>query len=96
VAIASVAYIWTFRRENGRTSTHSFSPGTNPSTLLPFGLDERFRAIYAFWHTVFPGSKRLMTSSGFLVGDNTDVRPPAGDELWQGGSVAFGGGELRA
>jgi hypothetical protein len=92
VAIASVAYIWTFRRENGRTSTHSFSPGTNPSVLLPFGLDERFRAIYAFWHVIFPGSKRLMTSSGFLIGDNTDVRPPVGDELWHGGSFSFGGG----
>ncbi len=92
VAIASVAYIWTFRRENGRTSTHSFSPGTNPSVLLPFGLDERLRAIHAFWHTIFPGSKRLMTSDGSLLGDNTDVKSPAANELWHGGFSGFGGG----
>lgn len=91
VAIASIAYIWTFRRENGRTSTHLFSPGTNPSALLPFGLDERYRAIHSFWHTIFPGSKRLMTSGGALAGDNTDIRSPAAHELWHGGFAGSGG-----
>ena len=93
VAIASIAYIWSFSgRRDGRLSPHSFSPGTNPSVLLPFGLDDRIRKVRAFWNTILPGSKRLITSDGSSFGDNTDVRPPAVDELWHGSFVSIGGG----
>lgn len=77
VAIASIAYIW--------SDTGTFMPGTNPSVLLPFGLDDRSRKVQSFWNTIFPGSKRLMTCDGSLFGDNTDVRSPAADELSRGG-----------
>ncbi len=77
VAIASTAFIWWFSgRRDGRLSPHSFSPGTNASVLLPFGLDNRTKKVQAFWNTILPGSKRLMTSDGSSFGDNTDVSPP--------------------
>jgi hypothetical protein len=92
VAIAFVAYFWTFRQASGHVVTASHLPGTNPSVLLPFGLDDRRKKLRAFWNTIFPGSKRLMTVDGRQYGDNTDVRPPAEDELWHGGSFGFGVG----
>jgi hypothetical protein len=92
VAIASIAYVWSFSGRDGQTFPHSFVPGTNPSVLLPFGLDERSRRFDAFWHTIFPGSKRLMVSDGSIFGDNTDVRPPIADELLRGGFVSMRGG----
>src|SRR5215469_9780465 len=39
------------------------------------------------WQTIFSGSKRYIGKSG-LVGDNTDVRPPADDEKWGGVIIA--------
>jgi hypothetical protein len=92
VAIASVAYIWSCRNRNGRIIPHQFSPGTSVSVLLPFGLNDRVRKFDAFWNTIFPGSKRLMTADGHWYGDNTDVRGAAEDELWQGGFVSTSGG----
>src|SRR5690348_13688442 len=83
VAIASTAFVWSFSGKNGRIIPHSFRL-TNAPVLLPFGVDDRWKKIHAFWNTIFPGSKRLMTSNGSSFGDNTDVRPPAADELWQG------------
>lgn len=83
VAIASVAYIW--------SGTLTCRPGTNPSVLLPFGLDDRSRKVNAYWNTIFPGSKRLMTCDGSLFGDNTDVRSPTADELSRGW-MGVGGG----
>jgi hypothetical protein len=84
VAIASIAYVW--------SGTLTCAPGTNPSVLLPFGLDDRSRKIHAYWNTICPGSKRLMTCDGMLFGDNTDVRSPAADELSQGGWCGVGAG----
>jgi hypothetical protein len=91
VAIASMAYTWTFRDQNGRTRTSSYSPGTNPSVLLPFLQNDRVKKFDSFWNTIFPGSKRLMTADG-SYGDNTDVRAPAADELSSGGFSGFSGG----
>jgi hypothetical protein len=84
VAIASVAYVW--------VNTGTFLPGTNPSVLLPFGLDPRSLKINAYWSTIFPGSKRLMMCDGSSFGDNSDVRPPAADELSRGWAWSRGGG----
>jgi hypothetical protein len=91
-AIASVAYVWSFRKRNGRVIPHQFSPGTNPSVLLPFGLDDQIRKFDAFWNTIFPDSKRLMTADGHWYGDNTDVRAPADDELGHGGFFSMSSG----
>jgi hypothetical protein len=48
--------------------------------------------LHAFWHTIFPGSKRLLTSVGNQYGDNTDVRALEEGELWHGGFFSAGGG----
>jgi hypothetical protein len=84
VAIASIAYIWLFSLKSGTKVPHRCTPGTNASVLLPFGLDPRIKKVVAFSDTIFPGSKRLMTCDGALYGDNTDIRPPAPDEIWHG------------
>ncbi len=90
VAIVALAYIWSFRGANGRMRTRSYLPGTNASVLLPFGLDDRVKTFHYYWNTIFAGSKRLLNSSGSQMGDNTDVRPPAADELWTGGFFGSG------
>lgn len=93
VAIASLAYTWTFRDAKGRTPTSNRLPGTNPSVLLPFLQQDRTKKFDAYWNTIFPGSKRLMTADGATYGDNMDVRPPAADEQSRGGfAVGFGSG----
>src|SRR5579871_1314475 len=92
VAIAAVGYVWFRRLPNGNVATSSRSPGTNPSVLLPFLQRPQSRKFDAYWHTIFPGSKRLITLDGDMYGDNTDVRPPASDELLTGG---FGTGSGR-
>jgi hypothetical protein len=96
-AIASVAYIWHVRlaHRGDEVVAFSVSPGTNPSVLLPFELNERTKKFDYFWRTIFPGSKRLIRFDGSIVGDNTDVRPPEQDELWHGGFFGFGGGTNR-
>jgi hypothetical protein len=90
VAIAAIAYIWSFSAADGRVLPHCFAPGTNPSVLLPFSLDDRTRKFHAFWDAIFASSKRL-TCDGSQFGDNTDVRPPVGDELWHGGFWSMSG-----
>jgi hypothetical protein len=53
--------------------------------------------LYGYWHTILPGSKRYLGESG-MVGDSTDVRPPAPDEKWRGGiggGMGRGGGNSR-
>lgn len=92
VAIAHLAYVWSFQQQNGRITTSSRLPGTQPSLLLPFtmaGLPDRFDKIYRYWNTIFPGSKRLLTPGGECIGDNTDVSTPAEDERWSGGTFGF-------
>jgi hypothetical protein len=90
VAIATVAYFWSRRLPSGSVATSSSLPGTNPSVLLPFLQRERSKKWDAYWNTIFPGSKRLIAVEGDVYGDNTDVRPPAADEL--GPSFVVGGG----
>jgi hypothetical protein len=87
--IAAIQQVWTFQETTGRTYTSSIGSGSNPSVLLPFGVLEKFLKIYGYWHVILPGSKLYLNANGEQVGDNTDVRPPAPDELWTGG---FAGG----
>ncbi|HEY6345152.1 MAG TPA: hypothetical protein VIY49_26960 [Bryobacteraceae bacterium] len=91
-AIATVAYFWSRRLPSGRVATSSSLPGTNPSVLLPFLQRERSKKWDAYWNTIFPGSKRLITVGGGVYGDNTDVRPPAADELGPSFALGAGGG----
>src|SRR5260370_3188490 len=93
-AIAALAWIWKFELETGRSTGSSVSTAGVPSVLAPFGLDERMRALYGYWHVILPGSKRGIRGSS-MFGDNTDVRPPQPDELWIGGGVGGGGGSRR-
>jgi hypothetical protein len=91
--IASIFQVWTFAEPDGRTPTRSIGGGINSSVLLPFGLDDRLLKLYGYWHVILPGSKRIVTLDGDLQGDNSDVRPPAPDEMWTGGIMGgFGGG----
>ncbi len=88
VAIASMAYEW--------SNTMTVLPGTNPSVLLPFDMNERTKKFDAYWNTIFPGSKRLMTCDGSSYGDNMDVRPPGPDELSrEGGWWSVGAARLE-
>jgi hypothetical protein len=92
IAIAALAWIWKTHRADGRAYPSSTSMiGNGPSLLAPFGFDERLRKLYGYWHVVLPGSKRLIRDSE-LLGDNSDVRPPEGDEIWKGGIISGGGG----
>ena len=75
-----------------RIAEHDTSGSAILTVLLPFGLDDRIRKVHAFWNAILPGSKRLMTCDGSSFGDNTDVRPPAADELWHGSFVSVRGG----
>jgi hypothetical protein len=93
-AIAAVSWIWTYEPQTGRSTTSSCST-TLPQVLAPFGLDERHRKLYGYWHVILPGSKRGIRGNT-MFGDNTDVRLPEDDELWNGGGIGGGGGSRRS
>jgi hypothetical protein len=94
--IAAIQQVWTFVEETGRTSSSSIGSGTNASVLLPFGLPQEQLKLYGYWHTILPGSKRYFNAKGEQIGDNSDVRPPTGDEVWRGGIGGGGGGGGRS
>jgi hypothetical protein len=90
-AIAGLQMVWRFETETGRTFDHSQGMLFARTLLLPFYCQSEAQTkLYTYWQTIFPGSKRYVAESG-LVGDNTDVRPPADEEKWKGG-IAMGGG----
>jgi hypothetical protein len=91
-SIAALQVVWRFETETGRTFRHSQGMLSPKTLLLPFHRqDESATKLYAYWHTIFSGSKRYIGKSG-LVGDNTDVRPPAEEEKWRRGIIAGRGG----
>lgn len=97
-AIAALQVVWRFETETGRSYRHSEGMLSPQGLLLRFGRsdDAQFK-LYGYWHTILPGSKRYLGESG-MVGDNTDVRPPAPDEKWRGGIIGGtgrGGGNSR-
>lgn len=92
--IALIKTVWTSEQANGARSVHAIGNGINPSVVLPFGLRPDLLQLCGYWQTILPGSKRLLTPSGDLVGDYTDVRPPAPDETWTGGGAGRSGGGI--
>jgi hypothetical protein len=92
--IAALAWIWKFEADSGRVTTSSVSTAGGSSLLMPFGLDERSRKLYGYWHVILPGSARAVRGNRTL-GDNTDVRVPREDELWTTGSFGMAGGRSR-
>jgi hypothetical protein len=87
-AIAALQVVWRFETQTGRSYRHSQGMLSPQGLLLRFGrLDDAQLKLYSYWHTILPGSKRYLGESG-MVGDNTDVRPPAPDEKWRGGIIA--------
>jgi hypothetical protein len=89
--IAAIQQVWSFRESGGHTYTHSIGPGANnPSILLPYGIPERDLKRRGYWDVILPGSKRYLSRNGRMLGDNSDVRPPAGDEVWTGGGMGGG------
>jgi hypothetical protein len=97
-AIAALQVVWRFETQTGRSYRHSQGMLSPQGLLLRFGRsdDAQFK-LYGYWHTILPGSKRYLGESG-MVGDNTDVRPPAADEKWRGGIIGVtgrGGGNSR-
>jgi hypothetical protein len=93
-AIAAVSWIWKWEPETGRPRGVSVLAVGVPSVLAPFGLDERLRKLYGYWHVILPGSKRGIRGNN-MFGDSTDVRPPQPDELWKGGVMGSRGGPHR-
>ena len=92
-AIVGLQAVWRFETETGRSFRHSRGMLSAKGVLLPFDRrDESAMKLYAYWNTILPGSKRYLGESG-MVGDNTDVRPPAHDEQWRGGMSGGRGGE---
>ena len=90
-AIVGLQAVWRFETETGRSFRHS-SGMLSTVVLLPFNRrDESAMKLYAYWNTIMPGSKRYLGESG-MVGNNTDVRPPAHDEQWRGGMSGGRGG----
>lgn len=92
-SIASLAFIWSCPIRNGQIRPQSFLPGTNTCALLPFSLSDHGKKYHNYWRAIFAGSKRLMRADGSNLGDNSDVRPPAADELPAQGSgyIRWGG-----
>ena len=71
------------------------STASVPSVLAPFGLEERIRKLYDYWHVILPGSKRGIRGNS-LLGSNTDVRLPQPEEIWKGGWFSVGAGSGRS
>jgi len=94
-SIAAIQQAWTFQERTGRTYTRFVRVGSNPAVLLPFGIPENLQKLYGYWHVILPGSKRYLNANGEQLGDNSDVRPPAPDEIWTGGVVGGRGGAGR-
>ena len=87
--IAAWSLTYKFEDRLGRASGfHRRMTPWFPSLLLPFGLSDEARRLDIYWRTIFPGSKRYI-SEGEMIGDNTDIRPPAPEEEWKGCSFSM-------
>ena len=92
-SIAKLQLLWAYEQADGRRGRSAIGGGGGSTSLLePFGLDQSSLNLYGYWHVILPGSKRYLDIQGDQIGDNTDVRPPTGDELWSGGGMGGGFG----
>jgi hypothetical protein len=90
-AIVALQVVWRFETETGRSYRDSQGILSPQGLLLPFDRpNDAQLKLYGYWNAILPGSKRYLGQSG-MVGDNTDVRPPAEEEKWRGGIVSGGG-----
>ncbi len=89
--IAAIQQVWSYRESGGRTKSIPIGGIAGSSMLLPFDLPEPSLKLYGYWHVILPGSKRYLNSSGEILGDNSDVRPPSGQEMWTGGAFSVRG-----
>jgi hypothetical protein len=87
--IVGLQAVWRFEQDGGHGYRHSIGM-LSPQILLLSHPNESARKLHAYWHTIFPGSKRYLGRSG-MVGDNTDVRLPSDEEKWRGGMGGGGG-----
>lgn len=87
--------VWRYEDVAGRTYTHSWTNAFGRALLLPFATQASSMKMRAYWNTILPGSKRYLAENE-MAGDNTDVRKPAPDEIWQGGAGAGGGDRDRS
>jgi hypothetical protein len=87
--IAALQVVWRFETITGHTPRHSRHLLSPQVLLLPFGNPPGSLKVLGYWHAILPGSKRYLSQSG-MVGDNTDVRPPAPEERWPGKGGIFG------
>ena len=90
-AVAGLALEWQFEDVTGHRYSSRSTSAFGRALLLPFGFRPEQLAVQGYWHTILPGSKRLLADRS-IFGDNTDVRAPRSDEVWRGGAVRAGGG----
>jgi hypothetical protein len=84
--IAALEAFW--RSEDIRGSVYrNATVKTDPIWLTPPPLLK----IMTYWRTIMPGSTRYLGEDG-VAGDNTDIRPPAPDEIWTRGVLGGGSG----
>lgn len=94
-AIASIQWIRKYQESSGRVAQSVSGPGMSQSIILPFGMPERSLKVAGYWNTILPGSARYVSPAGAVLGDNSDVRPPRGDEIWPGKGVMKWGANAR-
>lgn len=94
-AIALLQVLWQYTLADGRSYLDSIAWVGNKILLLLFHLSEGQKKVFEYWHSIFPDSKRYLAPGGVVVGDNTDVRLPTGDEIWHGGYVSGSGSPMQ-
>ena len=84
--IVSMEVVWRHEQTDGRIPAHTRSwndvIGQRPSSPMDY------------WRHILPGSKRYISEGG-TVGDNSDVRPPAPEEIPRAGGGGSGRGMGR-
>ena len=89
--LALAQILWRCVRIEGPPFNESIGWIGQRRLLLHFGELTPIQKIFGYWFTVLPGSKRYLAKN-LIVGDNSDVRPPNADEIWNGGWTQGSGG----
>ena len=91
-SVAQMQVLWLYRGEDGQEIVGGSAWVGAQILLLPFGVTPDLRKPMSYWFPVLAGSKRYLSDDGTVLGDNTDVRPPAADEIFRGGGISGSGG----